>query len=62
MSLTHLFDRYENRVRVECADDEPTLWIRTDHDTVSVELTPCVIAGLEAAIAKARTFPVSEAA
>jgi hypothetical protein len=62
MSLTHLFDRPDDALQVGCAEDEPTLWLRSMHESVSVELTPRVIARLEAAIAQARKFPVAEAA
>jgi len=43
-------------VRIECDDDEAVLWVRSKHNTASVELTPCVIEQLEAAIKEARKF------
>ena len=47
---------------IECADDEPVLWIRNrrDWDTVSVNLTPRNIEQLEAAIAEARKYHAME--
>lgn len=48
-SLINIFGEYD-RVRVECADDEPCIWIRTDRDAVSLSLTREQRAALRLAI------------
>lgn len=46
-------------VRIECADDEPTIWVRAGFmgdDTVSLSLSPANLDALEAAIQAARAL------
>jgi uncharacterized protein (DUF1499 family) len=47
---------FHGDLRIECDDDEAVLWIRSTHNTVSLELTPRVIEQIEAAIKEARKF------
>jgi hypothetical protein len=55
-ALLHVF----GSARIECADDEATLWVRTAMESVSVELTPRNIEQIEAACAEARKYHAME--
>ena len=37
-TLTHIFGDHEDSMvaRITCSDDEPAIWIRTRHETVSL--------------------------
>lgn len=56
--MTALLNFYDDggRIRAECADDGPVLWVRDARNTVSVELTPRVIEQLHAALMEARRY------